>query len=672
MVTRNTLLTSALFASFSFALLGASVAGAQTTWYVDGGAAGPGDGSLGSPYSSVQYAVDQPATVAGDTLLLATGTYTEPVDLQGKALTLRGSGLVTLDAPQEADLVIAGLGSAVARVEGLRFAGGGDGDLVDGISVQGSGLLVVNCTFMCGSTWGPQVGGIHAEDSNVVVTGSSFNGCKGTEAGAMWLVRGSLELRNSTVERGDADNFQGTPFPVAGVRCLDATVTFDSSTFARNDSPDAAVGGAGLQNCQSTIVNCDFIRNDCSDYARTGSLHVEQGTLLMEDSTLFFGESYGQSGNLHLQDVLATIRRTNFDFGFVRGQGPSVLGGNMYQQGGTSTFEDCQFSNGDTSTCGGAAFVSGATSTLTRCSFTGNRSFYGPAPVRGSALVAAAGTNVTVRESIFRANLISCDSTTNPAATVAGPVVIERCTLIDNLNGASGNDVYGGTVTHSILWGLAGPDPGCPPGSSVGGPATVTWSDVQGGTPGIGNFDADPNLDSAGHLQAGSPCIDAGDPTLQADTDGSPRDIGAHAWSWPSVSIPECSAMANSTGAIGRTEAYGAPAAVGGTLYLRAADLPAQSAMMFLVSTAPGSIQLGNGGIGTLCLASPIGRFQIQATTTNAMGTASISVDSSAMPVPGGVATAGTAYWFQGWFRDVGPMGTPTSRVTTGISVQFQ
>ncbi len=74
----------------AFAFL-ASLAGAQTTWYVDVNALPPGSGTLMSPYTSIQYAHDRPTTVDGDTLVVAPGTYVENVTLV-KLIVVRSSG----------------------------------------------------------------------------------------------------------------------------------------------------------------------------------------------------------------------------------------------------------------------------------------------------------------------------------------------------------------------------------------------------------------------------------------------------------------------------------------------------------------------------------------------------------------------------------------------------
>jgi len=99
------------------------------------------------------------------------------------------------------------------------------------------------------------------------------------------------------------------------------------------------------------------------------------------------------------------------------------------------------------------------------------------------------------------------------------------------------------TLANCILWGNAAPSG--PQIHNYGtSSATVTYSDVQGGWPGIGNIDADscfvdPGywdangvwIDGDYHLLLDSPCINTGDPDYiaepnETDIDGKPRVIG--------------------------------------------------------------------------------------------------------------------------------------------------
>jgi len=58
----------------------------------------------------------------------------------------------------------------------------------------------------------------------------------------------------------------------------------------------------------------------------------------------------------------------------------------------------------------------------------------------------------------------------------------------------------------------------------------MTYSDIQGGWPGFGNFDANPNFIGNGsfYLMPFSPCIDAGSPLAPLDPDSTIADQGAH------------------------------------------------------------------------------------------------------------------------------------------------
>ncbi len=61
--------------------------------------------------------------------------------------------------------------------------------------------------------------------------------------------------------------------------------------------------------------------------------------------------------------------------------------------------------------------------------------------------------------------------------------------------------------------------------------ADVTFSNIAGGFPGLGNFDEDPLFfgPEAGdfRLKPGSSCIDTGDPMAASDPDGTRSDVGA-------------------------------------------------------------------------------------------------------------------------------------------------
>jgi hypothetical protein len=115
--------TRPLCALFGSTLLGLS-AHAASTWYVDVHATAPGDGSHGSPYTSIQYAIDQTSVMSGDTLLVAPGDYVENVDMHYKSLTVRsiaGSEVTTIRPAQAGNVVY--MTGDPAELDGFTITG---------------------------------------------------------------------------------------------------------------------------------------------------------------------------------------------------------------------------------------------------------------------------------------------------------------------------------------------------------------------------------------------------------------------------------------------------------------------------------------------------------------------------------------------------------------------
>jgi len=117
--------------------------------------------------------------------------------------------------------------------------------------------------------------------------------------------------------------------------------------------------------------------------------------------------------------------------------------------------------------------------TVTNCTFEGNTAD------RGGGMRNANGSSPTVTNCTFEGNTANDEG------------------------GGMSNSFSSPTVTNCILWGDS-PDEIF----VLSGDPHVTFSNVEGGWPGIGNIDADPlfvDPDSGDfRLQPGSPCIDAG------------------------------------------------------------------------------------------------------------------------------------------------------------------
>ena len=104
---------------------------ASNTWYVDAQAVPPGNGSTGSPYASLQYALDQPTTLHGDLLLVAPGVYVENLALS-KSVRIRATGA-------EPDETVLRAASPGAVVTSTSFEGAGGTPALEGWTIDGLG-----------------------------------------------------------------------------------------------------------------------------------------------------------------------------------------------------------------------------------------------------------------------------------------------------------------------------------------------------------------------------------------------------------------------------------------------------------------------------------------------------------------------------------------------------
>jgi hypothetical protein len=188
--------------------------------------------------------------------------------------------------------------------------------------------------------------------------------------------------------------------------------------------------------------------------------------------------------------------------------------------------QGCTFLGNVAGGAGGGAALSasadmgGATVSVVNCIFAGNEAVYGDGFV-GSTLGVGG----------FGGTCVSC-------CTLDGDALLAENTVL---------------VEHVIA---RNPSAGGPFQLPFGGTLTVSWSDVQGGWVGLGNFDSDPLFvnPAAGdyHLSVGSPCIDAGDPAYSPtspgfgcyepgdDVDGQPRPLGGHVDIGADESEPDC------------------------------------------------------------------------------------------------------------------------------------
>ena len=204
------------------------------------------DGGTNGGFATIQEAVD--AATAGDTILMAAGTYTETVVVSTANLTFEGAnaGLAGTDAGRGAESVIEG---------GIQLAPGADGTTIDGVQID-DGAAILGATA-----------GVYVQADDVTITNSVID-----RDGALGFgtARGILTATGSAADLEVSDNAV-TGFATGMFINPGSTVTVTGNTFEGNnvglsyDGPDAAdISGNAFVNNVVEQIGIGAI-NDPSD-----------------------------------------------------------------------------------------------------------------------------------------------------------------------------------------------------------------------------------------------------------------------------------------------------------------------------------------------------------------------------------------------------------------------
>lgn len=526
----------------------------QTTWFVDDDAAGPGTGTSQDPYASIQVAIDASTTVDGDEIRVVAGVYQEELLIDGKQLRLRGD---SAQGPVQVVKANAGVRGVVIRnvaAPGVRLSGfefiqtisalDGGGIEIDGSAVsitgcfisdhvvrtfqnesKGAGILAINGSVVrvtdstiSSCTTPVDGGGVSVSSSSVGMTdcviercgmfGQPFFGApRPLMGGGAFLESGALQLRGCTVE-GNAASAGG------GISVASGLCSLQDCTIQDNGAPDLTDQGGGLRGIAS-VERCTFSGN--AGQLGGGAFGASSFT------DCRFSNNIGAGGNAYApavwggaSGVRASLTRCTVEdhFGGTR----AAPGAALYQ----CDLTDCVVKNNrcvnefTSDEMAGGLTDGSATGTLFENNLA-TANLGGAFEVKGGAV-----SNATLHRCILIGNR-AVNASAQSSGGAAHLSTLVNCTLIGNAADGTGGAASESTLTSCIAWSN-GPMP-------LVASTSVSWSNVEGGAAGTGNISADPQLFGlfASDLlrpQAGSPCIDAGDPASQ-DPDGSRVDIGA-------------------------------------------------------------------------------------------------------------------------------------------------
>jgi parallel beta-helix repeat protein len=305
-------------------------------------------------------------------------------------------------------------------------------------------------------------------------------------------------------------------------------------------------GGVAAADGTPTLIDC-IIRDNTVTlktgggvYGATPALVTLKGCTLSGNKVTNGGVGGGAAKNVLLEDCLVELNTAGSGGGLysVLGATGCVIRGNSATSNGggvalsLDTISNCVIQANTAGGKGGGMYGSAMpvagqlppvadVTLLQNTAATGGGLYYELAqPLQ---LVGASLTRVVIADNV-------ADSANDGAYIDVGGFIGSGDVLVDNCT--FGTDrLYAVAaalkISNSIVWGLTDALQCACFGSGL----QVSYSDVKGGAAGPGNMNADPLFADPATgdyaLQAGSPCINKGDPLAPHDPDGSVVDMGA-------------------------------------------------------------------------------------------------------------------------------------------------
>lgn len=485
-------------------------------------------------FATIQSAVD--ASVDGDTVLVAPGTYAEAIDLSGRKITLAsegGAAATILDGltVTTASILTADSGETLETVvRGFTFR-------------DGQGTTAEACEL------GGRLGGaIFLRNASLTVLDSVFlsNGSGQLKfpvngGGAIFACNANLTVRNTRFEENHSNFGGAVRFSTLSSFAITPPThaVFEDTTFVGNGSAHGGAIQIFLGNSSTaTVVRSTFDGNDATHGGAVRAVGTRSAAVLVADSSFTGGSAaFGGGLNFTAEDsTVVEVLRSEIN-GNVAGFGAGIFAtasGTPDQPGGRIHVDASRLhGNLARECCDVGLYADGCI-----VDNPGQNGLYwgGAADFR-----TIEGGTITMTNSVVTSNDASAAGGIHSSSCGGGTVRIVNCTILDNVPSS----------VHSRIWALESPESktthvtvansivrgGDEPRVSVQStdPKStfdVRFSNIDGGHAGEGNIDAPPLfVDPARcdyRLLAGSPGVDAGDNAaipedVTTDRRGEPR-----------------------------------------------------------------------------------------------------------------------------------------------------
>ncbi len=493
-------------------------------------------------YTTIQLAID--AAVDGDRVIVYDGTYMEKIDFKGKAIIVTGKfamgspvidgyfsgSVVTFQSGEGRDSILTGFSikNGIGTVDNIHHSGQtvGGGIFCSGTA---SPTLIDNVIGDCNASYGGGIG--CTGNSNPLIKGNRFYDCGalGGRGGGIYNVFvPGIEIRGNRMLRCGADEGGGAFFKA------DLNSRFEDNEV--EDCHASTGGGIYLNSLQTTTAvfgNNKIVHNSSSGSG--GGLYITGsplviGNIIKRNTSLSGG---GCTIDAYAEPVL---RENLIEDNAAASSGGGILIAGIGSMYGPVIERNRIMSNQASNGAGLYCDMS--------MSIRGNFIAHNVAASDGGGI--HCGSNYS---SGVESNVIVNNRASNGGGIMfsylTDNVTLNGNTIVENTAINEGGGIWctwvisSAKIANSIIRGNTAPSGAqiCPSGGAV----SVSYSNVEGGWAGTGNFDADPLFADTRfrdyHLTWNSPCIDKGDSSViqfpAEDFDGGSRmannqvDVGA-------------------------------------------------------------------------------------------------------------------------------------------------
>jgi parallel beta-helix repeat protein len=436
-----------------------------------------------------------------------------------------------------------------------------------GIYFEDSSGTVNNCQILGNQNQGEISsggGGLALWISDIIVDDSIISGNSATfEGGGFYLKQNStITISNSVISENIAQKGGGIySFESDGLNITSSDILANSATSSHGGGIYVAYSPGGVT-IDSTQISSNIANED------GGGLYLFEPDIFHTynpssvNNTIIESNISGDGGGIYFENCNdVTVNNSSINSnqaGNGIGSLPERLGGGIYVNNSKLNLYNSTIQTNISSEAGGGIAYLGSDSlqTLTNCKVLDNQSDYGGGIYgHGSPndiYFKIENTEVTGNFStnhgggmkfLWSRGNINNSIISHNTSDFGGGISFMHNTHSNNLWYLNNCTLYGNTANiggglgidtspmiyliNTILW-----ENTIDQIYTFYGSANTIYSDIQGGWTGIGNIDSDPifvdSNDGNFNLQAGSPCIDSGNPESEYDPDDTVADMGAY------------------------------------------------------------------------------------------------------------------------------------------------